>query len=121
MMDCRDMEATFNQMISFAQEVLADRPQTANLQAVVLKTSLGNTHTILSADPQSEQQALQQMVVQADTQVLYLVTMWQGGCLDVPAYALREKLLALNKENENALLVLQGEGHLGVRTVGSTM
>lgn len=121
MSDNQKMKEIFDPLISKAKETLSGRPQTAELQAVVLKTRLGNTYTILSADSQSEQQVLREMTVQGDTQVSYLVAMWQGDCLDVPSYALREKLIALNKENENTRLVLRGEGCLAVRTIGSTM
>lgn len=115
-------ETALLRLIALARTTLDNTPKADELEIIVFVTSQENTYTIISSDPHSEDRVIQTMVAQGDTQISYLVCMWASHyCLDVPSYTLRKKLVALDRQNENALLVLRGEGHLVSRTIASTM
>lgn len=95
----------------------------------VLRTAQGNEYRFLLSmqEPFEEsltnhaQQAVDALIQNNDTHVLYLLHIWkQGHCLDLPPYSLRQVLTELHPENQNALLLLQGEDAWIIRTIAST-
>ena len=95
----------------------------------VLRTALGNEYRfpLSMREPFAEnlevqaQQAVDTLMQNNDTRVLYLLHVWKTGhCLDLPPYGLRKALSKLHPENQNALLPLQGEEAWIVKTIAST-
>lgn len=119
-----EVEAALKELLALAGETLDNAPEAHMSQAIALRTAAGSTHaffTTLAELPAVEERILAALTAGGDTQVSFLVVLWESRCVDLPAYSLREKLIALDRRNLETLLVLQGEGHLAVRTVGSTM
>lgn len=115
-------ESVFDALLSAAGNALKElSPEAGGSYAIALKTGGGKICSAASTDRQTDERIMQALIGAGETRVTHLVAVWKEGCLDIPSYALREKLLGLNKENENALLALQGEGCFVVRTVGSTV
>ena len=95
----------------------------------VLRTAQGNEYRFpLSMQEPFEknladhaQQAVDTLTQNNDTHVLYLLHVWKKGhCLDLPPHGLRKALTELHPENQNALLILQGEETWIVKMVAST-
>ena len=72
----------------------------------VLETVDGNIHIILNND---FQKTLDTMAKANDTVVVKMVAMWQEGSVDVPSYAFRKALLALDPANGQTEVILQTE------------
>lgn len=116
-----ETEISFSKLLSCAEKVLQNCPKAEITFVTAVKTGQGQIYTAVSTASLSDEQILQAMTQQQDTKAEYLLTIWKVGCLDIPSLGLREKLIALNEENADALLLLQGEGGYVVRTIGSTM
>ena len=119
-----EIEAAFTELLALAGETLDNAPGADMSQAIALRTAAGSTHaffTTLAELPAAEERVLADLTAGGDTRVSFLVALWESRCVDLPAYSLREKLIALDRRNLETLLVLQGEGHLSIRTLGSTM
>lgn len=95
----------------------------------VLRTAQGNEYRfpLSMREPfeqnltEHTQQAVDTLTQNNDTHVLYLLHVWKNGhCLDLPPHSLRKALTGLHPENQNALLMLQGEDAWVTRTVAST-
>ena len=72
----------------------------------VLETVDGNIHIILNND---FQKTLDTMAKANDAVVAKMVAMWQEGSVDVPSYAFRKALLALDAANGQTEVILRTE------------
>ena len=72
----------------------------------VLETASGNIHTVVNND---FQKTLDAMAKANDAVVTKMVAMWQEGSVDVPSYAFRKALLALDAANEQTEVILRTE------------
>ena len=72
----------------------------------VLETASGNIHTVVNND---FQKTLDTMAQANDTVVTKMVAMWQEGFVDVPSYAFRKALLALDAANKQTEVILRTE------------
>lgn len=119
-----EIEQAFTGLLALAKNAF-DRFDAGEMsQAVAIQTTAGNMHVfMMSFDDQtaSEEKILNTLVTQKDTAIAFLVAMWGNHWIDLPSYSLRQKLIDIDESNREALLVLQGENCLVVRTVGSTM
>ncbi len=104
-------ESEFARLVDIANEELKKKSATYMTQAVVFKTEKGNIyHTVISdtlADTESDA-LLKKMKHNCDTHIESIVCCWEGGCVDIPSYDLRQKLIALDRRNKDALILLQG-------------
>ena len=55
-----------------------------------------------------------------DTEIRYIVCLFQGGGLDIPSYFFRKKLLELNPANGEAKMLLNGAFRYIVKTINDT-
>lgn len=122
-----EIEQAFTGLLKLAKEAVNSMAADGMWQAVVCQTTAGNTHVFfMNYDDQAtqatcEEKILNTFVTQKDTAIAFLVAMWRDQWIDLPSYDLRRKLIDLDGSNREALLVLQGENCLVVRTIGSTM
>ena len=56
-----------------------------------------------------------------DTQIVTMLTMWKGECVDVASYAFRKALLALNSHNAMTDVILQGRDGYITKKLGVTL
>ena len=113
-------EAVFVQLLELAKQTAAAAVSDADLYgAIAFQTAGGEIHTFLYEFPSPD--AYGRILAALNGSAAYLVTVWKDGTVDLPAYELREKLIAADPRNADAKLLLQGEGYLNIRSIGSTM
>lgn len=105
-------ESEFAKLASIAQGELEKTNAAGSMaQAVVFKTVKGNIyHTVIGdtlADTESDV-LLKEMRQKSDTHIESIVCCWCEGSVDMPSFDLRQRLLALDRRNKNALILLQG-------------
>ena len=121
-----------SQLLNYARETLEASPKTPFSQAIVLKTVKGNTYSFYMpsfAEQPEAFGAMEDRIVatlrdREDTAAACLLAMWADGSVDLPSYSFREKLIALDPRNREALLPLmsmEAEGAYVVRSIGSCM
>ena len=87
-------------------------------QAVVVLTSKGNifsfaNHNVMSGSVEDEIAFVRALTENDDTEIRYMVCMWDAAALDVPSCHLRNLLVELNPANQNIEILLKsGEGFL---------
>lgn len=129
------MELQFYELLAEADRLLEN--DTVHEQIVLVKTAKGNIyHTFQDAmtgyDPMRDIEFMDMLAEKGDAQISYLVVLWNPKAktvqllhqnipyaLEVPGWCLRSGLLDLAPGNEDALLILLGEGGYHVRTLKS--
>ena len=95
-------------------------------QAIVLYSVTGNQYgavisNTLSEEMTEETTLLNKATLARDTEIRYVLCMWQDQSIDIPSYAFREKLCVCNPNNKDSLLfVMTSDGVAGI-TVATTM
>ncbi len=120
-----DLEV-FKQMKKTAEAELSEAETGQYTQAVVLLSVTGNEYSTLiknalSEDKADENALFERMKNVNDTEICYVLCMWQDKCIDIPSYAFRELLFSLNPKNMDTLLfVMTADGVSGIK-VTTTM
>lgn len=109
--EVHDWKQEFILLRSYAETLLSDNPDTQ--QVIVLKTVKGNlyfivNHSITDGDHQDEDACLQTLREKDDTQVLSILALWDNHSPEVTSAHFNLGLIALNPENEDARIFLQG-------------
>ena len=109
-----------------ATGLLRDVERSRYTQAIVLYSVTGNQYgavisNALSEEMTEETTLLNKAILARDTEIRYVVCMWQDQSIDIPSYAFREKLCACNPKNKDSLLfVMTPDGVAGI-TVSAAM
>lgn len=99
----------YDRMLTEAGATLSRNP--AAEVAVAVITKKGNCYCLPMnwVDHTSNENAFLGTLIQGnDTAISYITAMFPGGKLDVPYYSLAAKLAALNQQNRDALMLMQG-------------
>ena len=99
----------YDQLLTEARATLARNPTAEASVAVITKK--GNCYCLAvdGVDNAAREDAfLDTLIRAADTAVSYLAAMFPGEKLDVPYYSLVVKLVVLNQQNKDALMLMQG-------------
>ena len=113
--------AIFAHMKEKATVMLSDAESCQYTQAVVLRSALGNEYgavipNVLSEDRAEEASLIQRLKEAKDTEIDCVLCVWQDQSIDIPSFSFRERLLALNSKNSEALLfVMTGDGVSGTK------
>jgi len=116
----------FEQMKKTAEAKLSRAEIGQYTQVVVLLSAMGNEYSTLIKDALSEEKAdeadlFERMKNSNDTEICCVLCMWQDKCIDIPSYAFRESLCALNPKNtETLLFVMTADGVSGIK-ISTTM
>ena len=111
----------FNVMKETAIHLLSEVEKGRYTQAIVLRSSNQNTYSIiicdaLSMDYRDETSLLKNIQEAKDSQINFVLCMWQDHCIDIPSFAFRKMLLQSNTENsETTLFVMTTEGVSGIK------
>ena len=87
------------------------------VQVIVVLTANSHSysfvnHHIMEGDFSEEENFIEGLVEAGETEIRYLVCMWQGCMLDIPSQHMREQLIKLNPLNREMYLLLRGaEGY----------
>ena len=119
--------AVFEQMKKTAEAELSKAAAGQYVQAVVLLSAKGNEYSTLIKNALSKEKADETAFLEGiknvnDTEICYVLCMWQADiCIDNPSYDFRKLLCALNPKNTEALLfVMTANGVSGIK-VSTTM
>lgn len=107
----------------------AERQVQANPEAeqvIVVKTAKANmyhfaNYDITSGSRADEDRFVELLREQDDTEVQYLVAMWNNGGVDLPSHHFRSRLLEPSPKNGEAVMPLQGEEGYMMENIGVTM
>lgn len=111
----------FEKMKKTATEMLSGAEKGQNTQAVVLFSALGNEHGAVFRDAIAEDNSDEMALIESlkaadDTEIKYVLCMWQGNAIDIPSYRLRKMLCELNCQNsESVLIVMTFDGISGIK------
>ena len=99
----------FKSMKEKALELLSNADNCKYTQAVVLRSSKGNEYgtvirNALSKERSDEQVLLQKIQDAKDSEICFVLCMWQDQCIDIPSFNFRKSLLKLNEKNSEAKL-----------------
>ena len=121
-----DMDV-FKQMEKIAEAELSKAEPGRYTQAVVLLSNTGNEYSTLIKNALSKEKAdetafLEEIKNVNDTEICYVLCMWQADkCIDIPSFDFRKLLCSLNPKNTEALLfVMTANGVSGIK-VSTTM
>ena len=90
-------------------------------QAIVLVSAKGMEYgaviqNALSKEKEDETALMEMLSLQGDTEIRYVLCMWEDGGIDVPSMAFRQMLLTLDPKNaESVLLLMTDNGVQGVQ------
>lgn len=106
-----DWKQEFHLLKSHAEALLGANPDTQ--QVIVLRTVKGNLHAVVircifDGNHREEDACLRQLREENDTQVLSILAMGDAHWPEVPSAHFNLGLVALNPENEDARIFLQG-------------
>ena len=109
--EVHDWKQEFLLLKSHAEALLSSNPDAQ--QVIALKTVKGNlysavNHRITEGDYRGEDACLQQLREQNDTRVLAILALWNTHSLEVTSAHFNLGLTALDPENEEARIFLQG-------------
>ena len=116
----------FEKMKKTATELLRNAEKGQHTQAVVLFSAQGNEYgavikDTIAEDDSDEVALIESLKAADDTEIKYVLCMWQGNTIDIPSYRLRKMLRELNCQNaESVLLVMTFDGISGLK-VAKTM
>ena len=85
-------------------------------QAIVLRSAGGNEYSTiirnaLSEDKMDEKSLLRKMQEAKDSEICFVLCMWQDNCVDIPSFAFRKLLLESNEKNsDTTLFVMTADG-----------
>lgn len=113
-------------LLAKAQNTLKTVPSD---QVVCMQSSKGKLYSLIFADLKATIDAADDMTkrlfaelnTNSDKKIDKLVCMWNNGGIDLPSFALRDRLCKLDRENMTAKMLLQGLNALIVKEIGATM
>lgn len=116
----------FEHMKETAMELLSNAEKIQYTQAIVLLSAAGNEYSAiiknaLSEEKTDEASLLRKMKEAKDDEICCVLCMWQDKCIDIPSFAFRKLLFALNPKNSEAsLFVMTADGVSEIK-LSSTM
>ena len=72
-------------------------------------------HNIMEGDLSEEENFIKGLVEVGETEIKYLVCMWQEYMLDIPSQHMREQLIKLNPLNKEMYLLLKGKESCSIK------
>ena len=108
--------AIFERMKKTAETELLKSETGKYTQAVVLLSAKGNEYSILIKNALSEEKADETALLERiknvnDTEIRYVLCLWQDGYIDIPSYKFRKSLCTIDLKNEESLLfVMTADG-----------
>lgn len=111
----------FECMKEKATEILSDTEKSQYTQAIVLYSAAGNEYSAvirnaLSKEKKDETSLLCKIQEAKDSEICFVLCMWQDKCIDIPSFDFRKLLLDLNENNsESTLFVMTADGVSGIK------
>ncbi|MBE6531235.1 MAG: hypothetical protein E7679_03980 [Ruminococcaceae bacterium] len=106
----------FEKMMGTARDILNNTEKGEYTQAIVLLSANGAEYAAiiknaLSEDKSDEKALIERLTIANDTEIEYLLCLWQNGGIDLPSYRSREMLCETDTRNtECKIFVLTQNG-----------
>lgn len=119
-------ENTFANMRKTAIELLHNTEKGQYTQAIVLSTAAGNEYSAvinnaLSEEKTDETDLLEKLKEVEDTNIRYVLCIWQDNSIDIPSFAFRNMLYTLNSKNSDSLLFVMTDNGVSVMKLSASM
>ncbi len=116
----------FENMKKKALDLLQNPEKEEYTQVIVLYTVSGKEYSrviqnALSREKTDESALLEQLKEANETEVRYVLCIWQDGSLDITSYAFRNMLLCLDSQNSESLMFVRTADGISVKKLSSTM
>lgn len=116
----------FECMKKIAVESLSGTEKNQHTQAIVLFSTAGNKYSAiiknaLSKERLDEKALLEKLKIANDTEIRYVLCMWQDNGIDIPSYNFREMLCELNPENKKSLIFVMTKDGVSLIELSATM
>ncbi len=116
----------FKNMRETAIELLSVAEHGQYTEAIVLFSVSGNKYSAiiknaLSKEKMEEMLLLENLKTANDTEIRYVLCMWQDNCIDIPSFAFRELLCNLNSKNSESLLFVMTAKGVSAIKASTTM
>ena len=116
----------FDNMKEMAIKLLYNTESGKYTQAIVLFSATGNKYSTIirnacSKEKTEETSLIERLKIAEDTELRYVLCVWQDNSIDIPSFAFRKMLCTLNPKNSESLLfVMTAEGVSAIK-VSATM
>lgn len=119
-------ENTFANMRKTAIELLHNTEKGQYTQAIVLSTAAGNEYSAVISNALSEEKTdetdlLEKLKEAEDTNIRYVLCIWQDNSIDIPSFAFRNMLYTLNSKNSDSLLFVMTDNGVSVMKLSASM
>ncbi len=109
-----------------AIELLSDAEKGQYTQAIVLHSATGQEYgtviqNALSEEKTEETVFLREIRETKDSEIRFVLCMWQDQGIDIPSFAFRKLLIDLNDKNSEATLLVMTEDGVGGIKLSTTM
>ena len=116
----------FNNMKETAIKLLHNAKSDKYTQALVLFSSTGNRYSTIIRNACSEEKTeeaslIESLKIAEDTELSYVLCMWQDNGIDIPSFTFRKMLCTLNPKNSESLLFVMTAGGVSAIKAYSTM
>ena len=106
----------FDEMKATAIRLLDNAEKEQNTQAIVLCSSTKTEYSAIiknacSRELTEEKALLEKLKIANDTEIRYVLCMWQNNEIDIPSFAFRKMMMELETKNtESLIFVLTADG-----------
>ena len=119
-------ENLFEQMKNTANGLLGGAEKSQYTQAIVLISSKENEYgavigNAISKDKAEEEAFLKRLKDACDTEVWYLLCMWEDGNIDLPSIDFRKMLCEASAKNTETQIFVMTQNGTALKKLGSTM
>ncbi len=116
----------FERMKKMASDLLLNAETEQYTQAIVLLSQKGNAYgtvikNVLSEDKTEETAFFEGLRSADDTEIGYILCMWGDTCIDVPSYAFRKSICAVNPKNTESKIFVMTQNGVSVMKLANTM
>ena len=118
------MLTVFNKMKALASEILQGAEKGQQTRAMVLLSATGAEYCAVIKNVPSEYETDEKKLLEnlkGDTEITYLLCMWQNGCIDLPPFAFRKLLCELNSKNLDCGIFVMTDSGYSIRKLSNSM
>lgn len=116
----------FDRMKETAIDLLNNAQKDQYTQAIVLYSNKGNEYSAIiknacSKEQTEERSLLERLKMADDTEIRYVLCMWQDNAIDITSDAFRKLMIDLDPKNMESLMFVMTAESVGVIKVSATI
>jgi len=117
---------SFNLMLKTAKEKIADNNELTTFQILIIESPKNNlfydfVNYMLPNESSKENEILNKLKENEDTEISKIICMWNDGCVDLPSFHFRKSICELNEKNKDAEILLNGKDGFFVSKIDRTL